>query len=66
MALVKLLPIMLDKTITNKSSWLGNLKLVYAYHKGQTKVASAYSQAPLKIQRPFSSGTPPKPNNLPS
>ena len=44
---------MLDPTITNKSSWLGNLKLVYVYHQGQTKIASAYSQAPLKIQRSF-------------
>ncbi len=44
---------MLNNTVTNKSSWLGNLKLVYAYNRGQTKLASAYSQAPLKIQRPF-------------
>ena len=35
------------------SSWCGQVDLTYGYHQQQTKVNSAFAQAPFKIQRPF-------------
>lgn len=37
----------------NLESWHGHLDLVYQYHQQQTKIVSAYSVAPFKIQSPF-------------
>ena len=37
----------------NSESWHGHLDLVYQYTQQQTKVISAYTIAPLKIQSPF-------------
>ncbi len=33
--------------------WQGHLNLTYTYHNQQTLITDQYSQAPLKIQRPF-------------
>jgi len=37
----------------NPSPWHGKLNLVYGYEQGKTQVNHSFSQAPLKIQRPF-------------
>ena len=44
---------MIDTIDNKKSSWLGNVELVYTRQRGETKIASVYAQAPFKIQRPF-------------
>ena len=44
---------MIDTVDNKKSSWLGNLELVYRCQQEETKVTSVYAQAPFKIQRPF-------------